>query len=127
MSKVFAFCLLATFLIGCSSPASFKAAGVHTGKKYDLEVKMGKETFNPTLLVYVNGNQAMMIKRSNKFKDPNCAKSAVSSWVCTYSTSYDGKILKVVEEANATLASNSLYYDFYLDNDYVQRVVAAMY
>ncbi|UYP69151.1 hypothetical protein OIU14_05315 [Thalassobacter stenotrophicus] len=123
----FAIILGSTFLAACSSPQTFQAAGVHDGEKYRIEVKRGAETFNPDLFVLLNGEQAMRIPRVNMFKDPNCKKTKISSWRCVYITDYQGMVLKVVEETNTTIASNSLNYDVYLDGDYVQRVVAAMY
>ncbi|MCR9148225.1 MAG: hypothetical protein NXH74_13685 [Rhodobacteraceae bacterium] len=116
-----------TFLAACSSPQAFQAAGVHDGETYRIEVKRGGEAFNPDLFVLLNGEQAMRIQRVNMFKDPNCEKTNISSWRCVYTTDYRGMALKVVEETNTTIASNSLNYDVYLDGDYVQRVVAAMY
>ena len=112
---------------GCEGPTDFQAAGVHGGKNYKIEVIRGKETFNSSLSVVLNGREALLVKRVNMFKDPNCQKTRVASWRCSYTTIYDGKELIVVEETNTTLASNSLNYDIYLDGDYVQRVVAALY
>ena len=114
-------------LMGCTNPATFKAVGVYDGSKYNIEVIRGKEAFNPPLSVLLNGEEAMRITKVNMFKDPNCKKTTVSSWRCKYSTNFNNMELVVVEEINTTLASNSLNYDVYLDGEYVQRVVAALY
>ena len=125
--RTFTLMALPWLISGCTGPTEFQAAGMHSGQKYKIEVVKGKETFNPSLSVRLNGKEALFVKRVNMFKDPNCQKTKVASWRCRYTTDYDGKQLVVVEETNATLASNSLNYDIYLDGDYVQRVVAAMY
>ena len=129
MKHFCAFTLLALpwLITGCAGPTEFQAAGVHSGQKYKIEVVRGIEVFDPSLSVLLNGKEALFVKRVNMFKDPDCQKTRISSWRCRYTTSYDGKELVVVEETNTTLASNSLNYDIYLDGDYVQRVVAALY
>ena len=129
MKHLRAFTLLALpwLIIGCTGPTEFQAAGVHSGQKYKIEVVKGTDISNPSLSVLLNGKEALFVKRVNLFKDPNCQKTRISSWRCRYTTNYDDKQLVVVEEMNTTLASNSLNYDIYLDGDYVQRVVAALY
>lgn len=112
---------------GCSSPQNFQAAGVHRGQNYQIEIMRGSESFNPKLFVFLNGEQAMMVERVNMFRDPGCQQTNISSWRCEYTTDYRGMELRVVEETNTTLVSNSLNYDVYLDGSYVQRVVAALY
>lgn len=114
-------------LTACTNPATFKSVGMYKGKKYDIEVVRGKEAFNPSLSVLLNGEEAMRVAKVNMFKDPNCQKTTMSSWRCRYSTSYKNMDLVVIEEINTTLASNSLNYDVYLNGEYVQRVVAALY
>ena len=122
-SGIVAFGLVAA----CSSPENFQAAGVHNGKNYRIEVTRTSADFNSNLFVFLNGEQAIMIERVNMFRDPDCQKMNFSSWRCVYVTDYRGMELRVVEETNTTIASNSLNYDIYLDGDYVQRVVAALY
>ena len=112
-------------MAACSSPQNFQAAGVHDGRNYRIEVT--RSDFNAELFVFLIGEQALKIERMNMFRDPNCEKMNISSWRCVYTNDYRGMELSVVEETNTTLASNSLNYDIYLDGDYVQRVVAALY
>lgn len=127
MKRTLAIACLTSSLIGCTNPATFKAVGMYDGSKYDIEVIRGKEALNPSLSLIINEEEAMRVTKVNMFKDPNCKKTTISSWVCRYSTTFNNMELVLVEETNATLASNSLNYDIYLDGEYVQRVVAALY
>ena len=121
---VFIFC---GTLAACSSPQHFQAAGVHNGRNYTIEVMRRSENSTPKLFILLNNEQVLTVDRVNMFRDPACQKTNISSWRCIYTTDYRGMELRVVEETNTTLASNSLNYDIYLDGAYVQRVVAAMY
>lgn len=123
----FAFFVLFGSLAACSSPQNFQAAGVHNGQNYTIEVVRRMENSTPKLFIFLNNEQALTVDRVNMFRDPDCQRINISSWRCVYTTEYRGMELRVVEETYTTLASNSLNYDIYLDNAFVQRVVGALY
>ena len=53
---------------------------MYSGQKYKIEVVKGKDAFNPSLSVRLNGKEALFVKRVNMFKDPNCQKTKAASW-----------------------------------------------
>lgn len=118
---VAAFCVAS--LSACEAPRTFEDAGVYKGENYAIKVERVPDGLLRDYYISINNEQILAIDGSSvKAQADECKKVSFYVSQCTYSTQYDGKSVRIIQETDARPFQQAVYYSVFIEGALIRRL-----
>lgn len=114
------FCAL--FLSACDSTRTFQDAGAYKGKNYTIDITRVPTGISRATYISINGDQILAIEGKSSARANKCQRTSFYVNRCTFNAQYEGKAVSIIEEMDAKMYQQNIYYSVYFDGVLIRRV-----
>jgi len=112
-------------LSACASTRTFEDVGVYKGENYTIDITRADSGLFREYYISINGDLVLTIDRAAIDEAP-CEKMSLYVNRCTFDTQYEGKAVRIVQEADAQMFQQNIYYNVYFDEMLIRRVITPL-